>query len=122
MELLKLVHVGSALLSILGFVARSVLLMRDSPVMKTRWVKVVPHCIDSVLLISAIALAVQYGFSPFNNPWLLFKIIALLVYIGLGMVVMRFATNNKVRFIAMCAAIFTFAFIVYVAVNKGLLI
>ena len=122
MELLKLIYVGSALLSISGFIARGVLLMRDSPIMKMRWIKVVPHCIDSVLLISAIMLAVQYGFSPFNSPWLAAKIIALLIYIGLGVFLLRFASNNRMRFIALLIAIATFVYIGLVAVSKTILI
>ena len=120
MEFLKAVHVGAALLSIIGFIVRAMLAMRDSPVMQLRWVKVVPHCIDSVLLISAIMLAYQYGFTPFNSPWLAVKILALLIYIALGFVVLRFSKNNSVRLAAFVAAVMTFGIIVFVATNKAI--
>jgi len=117
MSPLKLVHVSAVTLSFTLFFLRGIWLLRGSPIMRQRWVKIVPHSIDTVLLASAIGLAWQLGATPFNSPWLAAKIVALLLYIGLGMLAFRFARSNRQRLAAWLAALFTFAYIVRVAMT-----
>jgi len=122
MEWLKTIHVGCALLSILGFTIRGILMMRESAMLQKRLFKIAPHIIDTLLLGSAIWLAVQYGLSPGDNPWLMAKIIALLLYIGLGTVALKRGKTKQVRIIAWLAALLVFAYIVSVAVTKSVLL
>jgi len=119
MELVKLIHVSCAALSITGFIARGILMMRDSPRMKVRWVKTVPHIVDTILLTTAIVLAVQLDVSPVNSPWVFAKIIALVIYIGLGVVAFRFGSTKQIRIIAWLCALSVFAYIVLVAITKS---
>lgn len=113
--MLKSIHIICVILSGSLFFLRGIWIMRGSPVMQQRWVRIAPHSIDTVLLTSAILLAWQLGYTPFNAPWLAAKIIALLLYIGLGMLAFRFAKSNSVRLYAWLAALITFAYIVAVA-------
>ena len=84
-----------------------------------KWIKIVPHVVDAVLLATAVAMAVGLAINPLETPWLMAKIVALLVYIGLGFVVMRLAKTKPVRMAAWVAAIVVFAYIVAVAVTKN---
>jgi uncharacterized membrane protein SirB2 len=113
--MLKPLHITCVILSFSLFFLRGIWLMRGSSVMQQRWVKIAPHSIDTVLLTSAILLAWQLGYTPFNAPWLAAKIVALLLYIGLGMLAFRFAKSNSVRLYAWLATLITFAYIVAVA-------
>ena len=122
MEWIKIIHVGCALLSISGFFARGILMMRDSAMLQKRLFKITPHIIDTLLLGSAIWLAVQNSVNPGDNPWLLAKIIALLVYIGFGTVALKRGKTKQVRIIAWLAALLVFAYIVAVAVTKSVLV
>jgi uncharacterized membrane protein SirB2 len=117
MLLLKSIHVTCVVLSYTLFFLRGLWLMRDSAIMQQRWVKIAPHSVDSVLLASAIALAWQLGYSPFNAPWLAAKIVALLFYIGLGMLAFRFGRTPQVRLAAWLAAQAVFFYIVAVAIT-----
>lgn len=117
MSTLKLIHLSAVVLSFTLFFLRGIWLLRGSPVMQQRWVKVAPHSIDTVLLASAIALAWQLGVTPFNSPWLAAKIVALLVYIGLGILAFRFARTSAQRLTAWLAALPVFAYIVAAAVT-----
>lgn len=117
MSTLKIVHIGAVVLSFTLFFLRGLWLLRGSAIMRQRWVKVAPHSIDTVLLASAIALAWQLGYTPGNSPWLAAKIVALLLYIGLGMLAFRFARSNRQRLAAWLAALLTFAYIVLAAVT-----
>ncbi len=115
--MLKAIHVSCVFLSFSLFFLRGIWLLRVSPIMQQRWVKIAPHSIDTVLLTSAILLAWQLGYTPSNSPWLAAKVIALLLYIGLGMLAFRFAKTNTLRLYAWLAALLTFAYIVAAAIT-----
>ena len=53
---LRSVHMACAALSILGFVIRWIWMLRESPLLQKRVVQVVPHIVDTLLLLSAIGL------------------------------------------------------------------
>jgi len=84
-----------------------------------RLAKTLPHVIDSVLLLSALTLAWMLRLTPSAAPWLLAKIIGLLLYIGLGVVALRPGGPLAVRATAWAAALLTFGWIVSVAVTKN---
>ncbi|MDD5057407.1 MAG: SirB2 family protein [Sideroxydans sp.] len=113
----KIIHVGSVAASYSLFFMRGIWLLRGSPVMLRRWVKIAPQIVDSVLLASAISLAWQLDYSPLNAPWLAAKLIALLLYIGLGMLAFRFSKTRKMRFVAWLGAQAVFFYIVAVAIT-----
>ena len=64
-EAIKHLHMTFARLSIIGFVLRGVWMMRDSPMLGRRLVRILPHIIDTLLLVTAIALAVMIAQYPF---------------------------------------------------------
>jgi uncharacterized membrane protein SirB2 len=115
----KSIHVSSALASISLFVLRGLWMMCGSPLLRRRWVRVVPHVIDTLLLGSAIVLAVITYQYPLVHGWLTAKVVALFVYIGLGMVALRFARSRPVKIGAWVAAVFVFAYIVAVAITRN---
>jgi uncharacterized membrane protein SirB2 len=47
---LRSVHMTCAALSILGFVIRTIWMLRESPLLQKRAVKIVPHIVDTLLL------------------------------------------------------------------------
>jgi len=118
MEGIKWLHVACALLSGGGFFIRGILMMRESAWLQVRMVKIAPHVVDTLLLLSAIALASQWGWAALQLPWLLAKIVALLVYIGLGVMALRAGLSKRVRVLAWLAALLVFAYIITVAVSK----
>lgn len=120
MESIKWLHITCALLSGSGFFIRGILMMRGSAWLQARMVKIVPHVVDTVLLVSAIALVFQWDWAAL--PWLLAKTVALFVYIGLGMVALRSGRNKRARVLAWLAALLVFAYIMAVAVNKNPLV
>ncbi len=115
--MLKFIHISCVVLSFSLFFLRGVWLLRGSPKLRQRWVKIAPHSVDTVLLLSAIILAWQLGYTPFNSPWLAAKILALLLYIGLGMVAFRFAKTNPMRLVAWLAAQLVFLYIAAAAIT-----
>ena len=115
---IKLVHVGAAALSIAGFALRGAWMLRSPQRLRQRWVRIVPHVIDTVLLASALWLAWQLG-AEGTRGWLWAKLIALLVYIGLGTIALKRGRTRGVRVAAFAGALATFAYIVTVAITKS---
>ncbi|MCB1664765.1 MAG: SirB2 family protein [Pseudomonadales bacterium] len=116
--LIKIIHMSCAMISVLGFLARGILKINESPLVEKKLVKVLPHIIDTVLLVSAITLVVMSGQYPWVAPWVGAKIVGLIVYIGLGVVVMRTAKTKQARIIAFVLALATAAYIFMVAGTK----
>lgn len=112
---IKHIHMLAAVLSILGFTLRGIWVLRDSPLKQHKLTKVLPHIIDTLLLGSAICLAVTIGQYPFQAPWLTAKVIALLAYIGLGLVAFRFAAQKWQQALAYLAALGCALYILAVA-------
>ena len=77
------------MLSISLFLVRGWWMLHDSARLHQRWVKMLPHVIDSALLASAVLLALNVGQYPGTHSWLTAKITALLLYIGLGTVALK---------------------------------
>lgn len=88
----------------------------DSPLLNHRIVKVAPHLIDTVLLVSALLLAMLIQQYPGVHDWLTVKVMALVVYILLGMVALRRGPTRSIRAGAFVLALATFGFIVSVAI------
>jgi uncharacterized membrane protein SirB2 len=121
MGVLKVIHVTCVVLSFSGFFVRGIWMLRDSGMLRRRWVRIAPQIIDTLLLLSAITLAFQLRFSPLEQPWLLAKIIALFVYIGVGLIALRFGQNKSTRLLAWLLGLLIFIYIVSVAFSKSVL-
>ena len=89
--------------------------------LQQRWVKITPQVVDTVLLVSAIILAVQLKYSPLEQPWLMAKIIALMLYIGVGLLALRFGRTRRIRLYAWLSGLVIFLYIVSVALSKSVL-
>ncbi len=116
--LLKHLHLSCAAASYALFLLRGAWMLRDSPLMRRRWVKIVPHAIDTVLLASAVALAWTIGQYPLADGWLTAKVAALLLYIALGFIALKYGRNRMERLAAWLAAQLVFGYIVLVALNR----
>ena len=82
------VHVAAAATSLALFVLRAAWMFWSPSRLETRWVKVVPHVVDTALLASALWLAWQLG-ADGARGWLAAKVIAVLVYIAAGTVALK---------------------------------
>lgn len=116
---LKHIHMTFVLLSFLGFFIRGIWMIKDSPMLQRLPVRILPHIIDTGLLLSAIALAVVAHLSPGQHPWLLAKLIALPLYIVLGAIALRPNKPKQVRIGAWVGALLVFFYIVSVAFTKS---
>jgi len=116
---LKIIHVISVIFSYLLFMLRGIWMMQNSSILQRRWVKILPHVIDTVLLASAVTLVTMIQQYPGMSTWLSTKIGGLLLYIVLGMMALRFGKSRKIKIISWIAAQIVFFYIVLVALTKN---
>lgn len=121
METVKTIHVAFVALSFAGFFIRGIWMLNDSPLLQQRWVRISPQIVDTVLLVSAIVLAVQLRVSPLEQAWLMTKIIALLLYIAAGLVALRFGRSRRIRLNAWLFGLVIYLYIVSVALSKSVM-
>lgn len=116
---IKYLHVTAATLSILFFMLRAWWSVCEMPILQRRWVKVAPHLVDTLLLVLGVVLMVILSLWPHQHPWLAAKLIALLVYIGLGTVAIKRGRKPLVRAIAALAAMTTFIYMLGTAIRHS---
>lgn len=117
--LVKLVHQSAVALSVAGFFARGAGSLAGAGWVRGALARRLPHVVDTVLLVSALLLAWMLRLTPGNAPWLVAKIVGLLLYIALGVVALRPGRPVGVRAAAWLAALLVFGWIVSVALTKN---
>ena len=113
----KHLHLTTVVLSFALFTLRGLWMLTDSPQLQRRWVRIVPHLIDTVLLASAIGLTLILQHYPFVNGWLTAKVLVLIAYIILGSIALKRGPTKAIRATAWVAALTTFGYIVSVALT-----
>ncbi len=117
---IKHLHVTCVVLSAAGFMLRGLWMMTGNPLLQHRLTRVLPHIIDSLLLLSAITLAVMIQQYPLAAGWVTAKVFGLLAYILLGTVALKRGRSMGIRASAFAAALLVYAWIVSVAFTKQL--
>ncbi|RWR03456.1 siroheme synthase [[Pantoea] beijingensis] len=118
---IKAFHFLTVAISIAMFVLRFYWLQKRSLHLQCRWVRIVPHINDTLLLISGILLVWISHFYPFTpqGSWLTEKLFGVIIYIVLGFIALgRRPRSCKVRWIAFLAAIIVVCLIIKLAISK----
>lgn len=116
---LKHLHVTCAVVSATGFLLRAGWMLSGSSCLQRRWVRVLPHVVDSLLLATAIALVTLSGQYPWRLDWLGAKLTALLVYIVCGSLALKRAPTPGSRRIFLVLALTALAYIFAVALTRN---
>jgi uncharacterized membrane protein SirB2 len=116
--LLKLIHSGTVYITFGLFLVRGIWMLLDSPRLQDRWVRIVPHLNDTLLLTAAIAMLIVGGINPLDNPWIIAKILGLLLYIFLGTMALKRGKTKGQRIAYFIAALATIGWLIAVAVTK----
>jgi len=117
--MLKLFHIALAYLTVIGFVVRGVWVLAESPMRQQKWVRIAPHVIDTVLLVSGVILMLNLSLSPLSG-WLAAKLLGLLAYIGFGILTMR-AGSRPVQLLGFAGALLSVGYIFSVAFTRSAL-
>ena len=91
----KHLHMTLALVSVAFFTVRFISCQQGCKWQQQRWVRVLPHVIDSLLLALGIVLVWLSSQLPWQQGWLAEKLLLLLCYIGFGMVAMKTSKRQR---------------------------
>ena len=92
-----------------------------SAMMQKRGVKVVPHVVDTLLLLSGISLIFITHFYPFSpqGTWLTEKLFGVIIYIALGFVALsKRPVSQKTRWLAFILALACLYLVLKLALTK----
>ena len=112
---LKHLHITLAVISISLLLLRFFLLQWRGGVPKL--LKILPHLVDTLLMVAGISLALMLQFKPLEQPWLWQKLLLLLFYIGAGMLALK-AARGGLRYLALAAAVLLFSLMALLARSK----
>jgi len=115
--MIKFFHLIFILLSISSFVGRVYLAEKQPAMLEQKWIKIGPHIINSLLLLSGFALVFQGSWLSAEYGWIVAKLIALVAYVGLGIVAIK--SQGDLRWKAFAGAMVCFIYIAVVAVTKN---
>lgn len=113
---LKHLHITAAALSLLLFIIRAYWSVTGSAALQKKLIRMSPHVIDTILLICGLAMAWTIGF---NQSWIWAKLVALVMYIGVGTVAIKRGKTPASRLIAALIAVVIFSYIVGVALQRS---
>lgn len=116
---LKYLHILAAVLTISGFILRGVWMMTDSPKLELPITRISPHIVDTVFLLSGLAMVAMLSLNPLAHAWLIAKFAGIIAYIVLGTIAIRRGRTRDQRLIAFAAALSVFAYIVGAALTKS---
>lgn len=116
--LLKNAHVICAILTFLSFSIRGVWMLRKSPLLHHALTKIFPHVIDAALLATGVSLALLSHQYPFTHNWLTVKFFAVIVYIMLGSIALRYGRTLALRQLALLGAWVVFLYLAAVAWSR----
>ncbi|ABU76758.1 siroheme synthase [Cronobacter sakazakii] len=117
----KHLHILTVVISISLFILRYWWQYRSSPMSSKRWVRIVPHVNDTVLLGSGVALVLITHFYPFTpqGAWLTEKLFGVIIFIVLGFIALgRRPRSQQVRWIAFLLGLVVLYIIVKLATTK----
>ena len=116
---LKYLHITLAVATLAGFMLRGFWMIGGSPLLEARLVRIAPHIVDTIFLLTGVAMLMLTSTNPLRTPWLLAKLSALVGYVVLGSIALRRGSTQRIRMTAFVAALLCFAYIVGVALAKS---
>jgi uncharacterized membrane protein SirB2 len=115
--MIKLIHLIFIMTSLASFIARIAFSVFKPEILQNKIIKIAPHIIDTILLVSGITLIIQGNWLEGEYGWIISKFILLLGYIALGVMAMRM--KGAKRWLAFTAAIACFVYIFVIAITKN---
>lgn len=111
-------HLGLALMSVSVFVLRVGWTFTDPEMLKRKVVRIAPHVVDTLLLVTGFIIAMALA-DGLLTDWLVAKLVALVGYIGFGVMALR--SQGALRFVGIASALVCVVYIVLVAFSRSVI-
>ncbi|WP_215395532.1 SirB2 family protein [Rheinheimera oceanensis] len=110
-------HLLMVVLSVSFLLVRYAMSLKPAAILQTKFFKIAPHAIDTLLLVSAVLLMMTLQQYPFVHAWLTEKLLAVLAYIALGVMAFKGRTA-AIRWICFLGALGWLGLVLRVAMTK----
>ncbi|MCS4308146.1 MAG: invasion protein [Gammaproteobacteria bacterium HGW-Gammaproteobacteria-15] len=110
-------HLLMVVLSVSFLLVRYAMSLKPAAMLQTKFFKIAPHVIDTLLLVSAVLLMLTLQQYPFVHAWLTEKFLAVLAYIALGVMAFKGRTA-AIRWICFLGALGWLGLVLRVAMTK----
>ena len=117
--MIKSLHMITGVVTISGFILRGYWMVAQSDKLQLKVIRIAPHIVDTLFLLSGIALVWILQLNVFSESWLLAKFVGLIGYIVLGTFALKRGATPQIRIITFVGALAVFAYIVGVALAKS---
>ena len=88
-------------------------MLMESALLKRKVVRIFPHIIDTCLFVSGLTMALTYYQAFYTHAWLVAKLIALILYIVMGSIALKYGKTKKIR---MCSLIVSWLIFIYIVI------
>lgn len=119
-EFTRTIHIAFAVLTIISFTLRGMWMLMDSPLLLSKPARIVPHIIDTLLLLSGIVLVINYTSYTHGYGWLLAKLAAIILYIVTGAIALKYGKTRMIRIIALIISYCLLVIIVSLALTRSI--
>lgn len=119
--LIRNLHLLTVAVTISLFLLRFYWQRTGSAMLQRRWMRILPHINDTLLLLSGASLVMITHFYPFSpqGSWLTEKLLGVIIYIALGSVALsRRPRSDRTRWIAFIVALIALVTIIKLALSK----
>ncbi|MFT2090645.1 SirB2 family protein [Paraglaciecola sp. 2405UD69-4] len=121
-EIVKITHMSAVSLSVLLFLFRFILTLMKSDKLQQKWLKILPHIVDTVLIVAAITLCILIKQYPIVDAWVTEKLMALIMYVFMVALALKSQQTWLMRGVGLVGALSWVAYAGFVAVTKQPLI
>ena len=116
---LKYLHIVSVAAGFSLLFVRGLWAMQSYPAPQEKWVRVVPHVVDAVLVLSAVAMLAMSPLSGWPGDWLTVKLALVAVYAMLALYLFHGAGPLATRILAWLLGLLVLLFITTIAVLRN---
>lgn len=109
--LIKNLHIMLALVSVALFTYRWLRSFCASTGVQSKYLKILPHINDTLLLLTGVVLVALLQMNVVDQAWLIAKLLALVVYIGIGVLAIKRQHRGQ-KVLAGIVALLVFGYII----------
>jgi uncharacterized membrane protein SirB2 len=113
---MKHLHMLFVALVTFSFFGRVYLAQYQPALLANKWIKISPHVLATLLLLTGIGLVFQGNWLAGDYAWIVVKLILMLVFIGLGLLTMKTPAPKRWYFFG--GALFCLVYIIKIAYTK----
>jgi len=114
--MLKHLHLFFVAAVIITYFGRVYLAQFKPELLANKWLKIAPHILATLLLLTGFGLAFEGNWFAGDYGWIFVKLVLMFAFIGLGILTLK--SEGEKRWYAFAGSVFCLVYIIKVAFSK----